>query len=161
STTRISDGDEEPGEDAPTNVADFMSLLAKSLEGGKRTPAATKTAAKKAPATKAAAKKAAAKRHKAEQPRADAGRTHGDIADDFRPPDRDDRREPEVPPCPVVHESPIPTSPSTSSSAETTAGSASSPTRTGAPTWARCGRQRCATSAWCTPSCSCRTTCIC
>ncbi|KFN50156.1 Ku protein [Arenimonas composti] len=64
-TTRISDGDEEPGEDAATNVVDFMSLLEKSLEGGKRTPAAKKTAAKKAPARKAAAKKAPAKRKKA------------------------------------------------------------------------------------------------
>jgi DNA end-binding protein Ku len=64
-TTRISDEDEDAGEDAATNVVDFMSLLAKSLDGGKRTPAAKKTAARKAPAKKAPARKAPAKRKKA------------------------------------------------------------------------------------------------
>ncbi|KRG38770.1 DNA-binding protein [Stenotrophomonas panacihumi] len=44
-------------EDETTNVVDFMSLLQKSLQANKRTPA-KKTAAKKAPARKAAAKKA-------------------------------------------------------------------------------------------------------
>jgi DNA end-binding protein Ku len=51
-TTRIADRGEEPAEDAATNVVDFMSLLKKSLETNKRTPAAKKAA--KAPAKKAA-----------------------------------------------------------------------------------------------------------
>ena len=74
-TTRIDERDEEPGEGAATNVVDFMSLLQKSLENNKRTPARGKDreparapakkaakAAKKAtraPAKKAPAKKAA------------------------------------------------------------------------------------------------------
>jgi DNA end-binding protein Ku len=51
-TTRISDRGEEPGEGAATNVVDFMSLLKKSLESNKRTPAA-KAAAERAPAKRA------------------------------------------------------------------------------------------------------------
>jgi DNA end-binding protein Ku len=61
-TTRISDEDETDDEDATTNVVDFMSLLQKSLAGGKRTPAAKKPTARKAAAKKAAAKKAPAKK---------------------------------------------------------------------------------------------------
>jgi DNA end-binding protein Ku len=55
-TTKI---EESPAarEDETTNVVDFMSLLQKSLQANKRTPA-KKTAAKKAPARKSAAKKA-------------------------------------------------------------------------------------------------------
>jgi DNA end-binding protein Ku len=51
-TTRISDRGEEPEAGAATNVVDFMSLLKKSLETNKRTPAA-KTARAPAKATKA------------------------------------------------------------------------------------------------------------
>jgi DNA end-binding protein Ku len=69
-TTRIADRGEEPEAGAATNVVDFMSLLRKSLETNKRTPAAKKAtkpaakapakrAARKAPARKAATKKAA------------------------------------------------------------------------------------------------------
>jgi len=82
-TTTVED-EPTPREDASTNVVDFMSLLQKSLEANKRTPAkktagktvkkaatrkaskeqARKTAVKKAPAkaTKKAAKKAAPRR---------------------------------------------------------------------------------------------------
>ena len=74
-TTRIDDDDgEEPGEDAATNVVDFMALLEQSLASGKRTGAAAKAPAKKAakkgeakkssdkaPAKKSTAKKAAKK----------------------------------------------------------------------------------------------------
>jgi len=62
-TTTVED-EPTPREDATTNVVDFMSLLQKSLEANKRTPA-KKTAAKKASvektskAAKAPAKKAA------------------------------------------------------------------------------------------------------
>ena len=52
----------EPREDATTNVVDFMSLLRKSLDANKRTPAkktATRAVAKKTPARKAPARKAA------------------------------------------------------------------------------------------------------
>lgn len=66
-TTRIEET-AAPQEDETTNVVDFMSLLQKSLQANKRTPA-KKTATKKAPArkaakkaTKAAAKKAPARR---------------------------------------------------------------------------------------------------
>ncbi len=61
----------ELGEDATTNVVDFMSLLRKSIDAKQRTPAARKSAAKKvakapakkpAPAKKAAARKPAAKK---------------------------------------------------------------------------------------------------
>jgi len=55
-TTRIEEVPSTHEEEA-TNVVDFMSLLQKSLQANKRTPA-KKTAAKKAPARKAAAKKA-------------------------------------------------------------------------------------------------------
>lgn len=48
-------------EDAATNVVDFMSLLQKSLDSKKRTPAAKAAAAKPAKALKKAAKKAPAK----------------------------------------------------------------------------------------------------
>src|SRR5688572_3905949 len=70
-TTRIDDDHgEEPGEDAATNVVDFMALLQQSLASGKRTGAAAKPAparraakaADRAPAKKAAAKKAPAKK---------------------------------------------------------------------------------------------------
>ena len=57
--------EEEPAEEAATNVVDFMSLLQKSLSENKRTPAAKKAAAKKAGTRtkqKAPAKKTAAKR---------------------------------------------------------------------------------------------------
>ena len=65
-TTRIDDDDEEPAEDAATNVVDFMALLEQSLASGKRTGAAKKAtkatkAAKPAKAAKAPAKKAAKK----------------------------------------------------------------------------------------------------
>ena len=66
-TTKIKDDDAPEREDAATNVVDFMSLLQKSLDTKKRTPA-KKVAAKKAPAKKAprkaakATKKAPAKR---------------------------------------------------------------------------------------------------
>jgi len=66
-TTKIVEQEEAEHEDAATNVVDFMSLLQKSLDSKKRTPA-KKTAARKAPAGKAtkksakAAKKAPAKR---------------------------------------------------------------------------------------------------
>jgi DNA end-binding protein Ku len=68
-TTRIVERGEEPAEDAATNVVDFMSLLKKSLENNKRTPAAKKASeaparkatktARKAPARTARATKAA------------------------------------------------------------------------------------------------------
>jgi DNA end-binding protein Ku len=57
-TTRIADRSEEPGEGAATNVVDFMSLLKKSLETNKRTPAAKSTRAA-APAKTAKATKTA------------------------------------------------------------------------------------------------------
>jgi len=66
-TTKIVDEEAAEREDTATNVVDFMSLLQKSLDSKKRTPA-KKAAAKKAPARKAAkkatkaAKKAPAKR---------------------------------------------------------------------------------------------------
>lgn len=74
---------EEPAqhEDATTNVVDFMSLLQKSLETNKRTPAKSipvKTASKPAGAkavkspTKKAAKKAASKKTAAKAPRKSA-----------------------------------------------------------------------------------------
>jgi DNA end-binding protein Ku len=53
-TTKIVE-EETEHEDAATNVVDFMSLLQKSLDSKKRTPA-KKAAAKKAPARKAAKK---------------------------------------------------------------------------------------------------------
>jgi DNA end-binding protein Ku len=53
-TTRIDERGEDSGEGAATNVVDFMSLLKKSLESNKRTPAAKKTATK-APARTARA----------------------------------------------------------------------------------------------------------
>lgn len=56
-TTRIIDEQAEP-EDAATNVVDFMSLLQKSLDEKKRTPASKRVPARKAPARKAPAKKA-------------------------------------------------------------------------------------------------------
>jgi len=56
-TTRIIDEQAEP-EDAATNVVDFMSLLQKSLDEKKRTPASKRAPARKAPARKAPAKKA-------------------------------------------------------------------------------------------------------
>ena len=59
-TTRIDEDDgEEPGEDAATNVVDFMALLEQSLASGKRTGAAAKSPAKKV--VKAAKKAAPAK----------------------------------------------------------------------------------------------------
>ncbi len=58
-TTKIVDEDAAEREDAATNVVDFMSLLQKSLDSNKRTPA-KKAAAKKAPARKAAKKAAKA-----------------------------------------------------------------------------------------------------
>lgn len=65
-TTRIDDDDrEDTGEDAATNVVDFMALLQQSLASGKRTGAVAKAPSKKAakaPAKKAAAKKAPAKK---------------------------------------------------------------------------------------------------
>jgi DNA end-binding protein Ku len=68
-TTRIADRGDEPAEDAATNVVDFMSLLQKSLQSNKRTPAAKKSATAKAPARKVArtarATKAAPARKKA------------------------------------------------------------------------------------------------
>jgi len=72
-TTKVRDADADLPEDAATNVVDFMSLLKKSLDSKKRTPAAktssgaadkptkkppTKAAAKKAPVKKAPTKKA-------------------------------------------------------------------------------------------------------
>jgi DNA end-binding protein Ku len=59
-TTRIVEKGEEPAEDAATNVVDFMSLLKKSLESNKRSPAAKKAPAPAKRATKVA-KKAPAK----------------------------------------------------------------------------------------------------
>ena len=59
-TTKVEE-EPTPREDDATNVVDFMSLLQKSLDAKKRTPAARKTAAKKATAKVAkptAAKKA-------------------------------------------------------------------------------------------------------
>ncbi|MHC9011114.1 non-homologous end joining protein Ku [Stenotrophomonas rhizophila] len=59
-TTKVEE-EPAPRDDDATNVVDFMSLLQKSLDAKKRTPAATKTAAKKATAKVAkptAAKKA-------------------------------------------------------------------------------------------------------
>ncbi|MQP74655.1 Ku protein [Stenotrophomonas sp. MYb238] len=56
-TTRIIDEQDAP-EDAATNVVDFMSLLQKSLDENKRTPASKRAPARKAPARKAPAKKA-------------------------------------------------------------------------------------------------------
>ncbi|MEN5265407.1 Ku protein [Stenotrophomonas sp. TWI587] len=59
-TTKVEE-EPVPREDDATNVVDFMSLLQKSLDAKKRTPAATRTAAKKATAKVAkptAAKKA-------------------------------------------------------------------------------------------------------
>ena len=66
-TTRIDDDDEEPAEDAATNVVDFMALLEQSLASGKRTGAAKKAtkaakASKPAKAAKAPAKKSTARR---------------------------------------------------------------------------------------------------
>jgi DNA end-binding protein Ku len=57
-TTRIVESESPEHEDAATNVVDFMSLLQKSLDDKKRTPA-KKHAAKKTPVKKTAAKKAA------------------------------------------------------------------------------------------------------
>lgn len=59
-TTKVEE-EPAPREDDATNVVDFMSLLQKSLDAKKRTPAAKKSAAKKATAKVAkptAAKKA-------------------------------------------------------------------------------------------------------
>ncbi len=58
-TTKVEE-EPVPREDDATNVVDFMSLLQKSLDAKKRTPAATKTAAKKA--TAKVAKPTAAKK---------------------------------------------------------------------------------------------------
>ncbi|MFY2763503.1 Ku protein [Arenimonas sp. MALMAid1274] len=80
-TTQVRDADEDLPEDATTNVVDFMSLLKKSLDSKKRTPAVGKSASraaaekpaarKKAPAKKATVKKAPAKKAAS---RADAGK---------------------------------------------------------------------------------------
>ena len=59
-TTRIVEPGEAPAEDAATNVVDFMSLLKKSLDNNKRTPAAKKASVAPAKAARAA-KKAPAK----------------------------------------------------------------------------------------------------
>ena len=68
-TTQVRDADDDLPEDATTNVVDFMSLLRKSLDSKKRTPAAKsaggterKAPAKKAPGKKAPAKKASARK---------------------------------------------------------------------------------------------------
>lgn len=58
-TTKIVEEDAAEREDTATNVVDFMSLLQKSLDSKKRTPA-KKAAAKKAPARKTAKKAAKA-----------------------------------------------------------------------------------------------------
>jgi DNA end-binding protein Ku len=58
-TTKVEE-EPAPREDDATNVVDFMSLLQKSLDAKKRTPAAKKSAAKKA--TAKVAKPAAAKK---------------------------------------------------------------------------------------------------
>ena len=68
-TVRKPDEDESLHEDATTNVVDFMSLLQKSIDAKKRTPASTakkaagkkaaKKTAKKAPAKKASKRKSA------------------------------------------------------------------------------------------------------
>ncbi|MCC8688859.1 Ku protein [Xanthomonas campestris] len=80
-TTQVDD-EPAPHEDATTNVVDFMSLLQKSLQANKRTPAkkttaAADTAPTKKTATKKAAKKAtkktAAKATKKAAPRRKAG----------------------------------------------------------------------------------------
>lgn len=64
-TTRVEE-EPAPREDDATNVVDFMSLLQKSLDANKRTPAkkraAKATPARSAPRKKAATKKAAAKK---------------------------------------------------------------------------------------------------
>jgi len=59
-TTQVRDADEDLPEDATTNVVDFMSLLKKSLDSKKRTPAAKTAADKtgKTPVKKATAKTA-------------------------------------------------------------------------------------------------------
>ena len=57
---------EESNDEASTNVVDFMSLLKKSLDQGRRTPAASKTAAAaRKPARKAAPRKKPAARRRA------------------------------------------------------------------------------------------------
>jgi DNA end-binding protein Ku len=53
--------EEEHGEDATTNVVDFMALLKKSIDSKHRTPA-KKAAGKKAAAKKSTAKKSVAKK---------------------------------------------------------------------------------------------------
>ena len=58
--SRPEEGEAAIPENSATNVVDFMSLLKKSLETNKRTPA-RKTAAKKVPVSKSSAKKAVAK----------------------------------------------------------------------------------------------------
>ncbi|MGE8279515.1 MAG: Ku protein [Stenotrophomonas sp.] len=60
-TTRIIDEQAAEPEDATTNVVDFMSLLQKSLDENKRTPARKQTSAKKAAPVKKAARKAVKK----------------------------------------------------------------------------------------------------
>ncbi len=55
-TTRIIDEQAPEPEDATTNVVDFMSLLQKSLDENKRTPARKRAPAKKAKAAKVAKK---------------------------------------------------------------------------------------------------------
>ncbi|QOW24806.1 Ku protein [Lysobacter sp. H23M47] len=68
--------EEEPavGEDAATNVVDFMSLLQKSIERKQRTPAAEKTAtSKSARKTAAAKKKSATKAPAGKTEKAEAG----------------------------------------------------------------------------------------
>ena len=72
--------DEEPevGEDAATNVVDFMALLQQSIERKQRTPAAEKKAAKKASATSASGKK----KPKAASPARKSGNTASDPAKD-------------------------------------------------------------------------------
>lgn len=73
-TTRIVDEEAPEREDAATNVVDFMSLLQKSLDSKKRTPA-KKAAVRKAPAKKPAKKAAkAAKKAPAKRARKAASR---------------------------------------------------------------------------------------
>lgn len=69
--TAVVEEEEEPGEQASTNVVDFMALLKKSIDSKRRTPAkkaasrkatTKKTAAKKTATSKTAAKKPAAKK---------------------------------------------------------------------------------------------------
>ena len=82
---KIEESEHELDEDATTNVVDFMSLLKKSIDSQKRTPAKKATSKKSEPAAKkSAARKPAAKKSRSKSTRKKAGKASASSAKDTR-----------------------------------------------------------------------------